>query len=174
MTCDYLQFYQQDHVITWSGALHHSNVYFNKNKAHMPEEVPIEGENKIFTNFKIPQPSNNSQTAPEPPLHIENVPHTPTSKNVDRPDSPTTKYPKNITKSTLESPEVGNSVHQKQPHYKSVQTQTHDTNNIDQVGTCSIPISHTTLVPAWTLNTKTRNYPHFIFTTNTPINNINN
>ena len=57
---------------------------------------------------------------------------------------------------------------------KSVQTQTHDTNNIDQVGTCLIPISHTTSVPTRTPNTKTENHPQFIFTTNTPINNINN
>ena len=31
---------------------------------------------------------------------------------------------------------------------KSAQTQTHDTNNIDQVSTHSIALSHTTLVPA--------------------------
>ena len=75
------------------------DMYFNENKAHMPEEVPIEGGNKIFTNSKIPQPSNNSQTAPECPLHIENVPHTPMSRNID---SPTTRNPKNATESPFQ------------------------------------------------------------------------
>ena len=55
-----------------------------------------------------------------------------------------------------------------------MQTQTHDTNNIDQVGTCSNSMSCITLVPARTPNTKAENHPHLIFTTNTPINNIDN
>ena len=45
---------------------------------------------------------------------------------------------------------------------------------IDQVSTHLIPMSHTTLVHAQTLNTKTENHPPFTFTTNTLINNIDN
>ena len=37
------------------------NVYFNENEVLKPDEVPIEGEYKIFNNSDHPQPSNTTQ-----------------------------------------------------------------------------------------------------------------
>ena len=47
------------------------DVYFNEDEALMPEEVLIEGENDIFTNSNLPQPSNASQIVPTPVQHVK-------------------------------------------------------------------------------------------------------
>ena len=58
----------------------------------------------------------------------------------------------------------------------SLHTTNRLTTSLTQVtsGTCSVPTSHTTLVPAQTLNTKPDNHHPFTFTTNTSLNNIDN
>jgi hypothetical protein len=51
------------------------DVYFNENEVSEPEEVPIEGEYDVFTNSKLPQPSETTQIAPELSPPVENVPN---------------------------------------------------------------------------------------------------
>jgi hypothetical protein len=52
------------------------DVYFNESLALEPEEAPVEGENKRFTNKNHPQSFNTSRHDPEPSQPVENVPNT--------------------------------------------------------------------------------------------------
>ena len=74
------------------------DVYFNEDEALMPEEVLIEGENDIFTNSNLPQPSNASQIVPMPVQHVENTLSTPAPETSESATKSLSVVPSDVTR----------------------------------------------------------------------------
>ena len=77
--------------------------YFNEDEALMPDEVLIEGENDIFTNSNLPQPSNTSQIVLMPVQHVENTPSTPAPKNFENTTENLSVVPSDVAKTNQSS-----------------------------------------------------------------------
>ena len=79
------------------------DVYFNEDEALMPDEVLIEGENDIFTNSNLLQPSNTSQIVPMPVRHVKNTLSTPAPENFKNMTENLSVVPSDVAKTNQSS-----------------------------------------------------------------------